>query len=152
MVPGDRIAGFVPNSEHAVIAMLASVWLGAVWTSCSPDFGLQGVLDRFGQVHPKVLFATDGYSYAGKAIDTRARVAELLAELGLAGYGERYPDQISGGEARRVALARALAARPGLVLMDEPLTNLDAERRALLLDLIARNPGTANRLAERNTA
>lgn len=81
VVPGDRIAGFVPNSEHAVIAMLASVWLGAVWTSCSPDFGLQGVLDRFGQVHPKVLFATDGYSYAGKAIDTRARVAELAAAL-----------------------------------------------------------------------
>jgi acetoacetyl-CoA synthetase len=81
VVPGDRIAGFVANSTHAVIAMLAATWLGAIWTSCSPDFGLQGVLDRFGQVRPKVLFAIDGYSYAGQAIDTRARVAELAAAL-----------------------------------------------------------------------
>jgi iron(III) transport system ATP-binding protein len=69
----------------------------------------------------------------------QARVAALLAEVGLEGFAERYPDQISGGEARRVALARALAADPQLVLMDEPLTNLDADRRAQMLELVVRS-------------
>jgi acetoacetyl-CoA synthetase len=78
---GDRVAGFVPNGPHAVIAMLAAASLGAVWSSCSPDFGTRGVLDRFSQIEPVVLFACDGYRYAGKAIDTRARVAEIVAAL-----------------------------------------------------------------------
>ncbi|WP_136246597.1 acetoacetate--CoA ligase [Halomonas borealis] len=77
VVSGDRVAGFVPNSEHAVIGMLAATSLGAVWSSCSPDFGFQGVLDRFGQIGPKVLIAADGYTWNGKAIDTRARLAEI---------------------------------------------------------------------------
>ncbi|GAB2799827.1 acetoacetate--CoA ligase [Halomonas shantousis] len=77
VAPGDRVAGFVPNSEHAIIAMLATASLGAVWSSCSPDFGFNGVLDRFGQITPKVLIATDGYTWNGKAIDTRERVAKL---------------------------------------------------------------------------
>ncbi|GGX79524.1 acetoacetyl-CoA synthetase [Litchfieldella qijiaojingensis] len=74
---GDRVAGFVPNSEHAVIGMLASASIGAVWSSCSPDFGFHGVLDRFGQIQPKVLIATDGYTWNGKPIDTRERVAQI---------------------------------------------------------------------------
>ncbi|SHE90368.1 acetoacetyl-CoA synthetase [Modicisalibacter ilicicola DSM 19980] len=74
---GDRVAGFVPNSEHAVIAMLATASIGAVWSSCSPDFGFSGVLDRFGQIQPKVLIATDGYTWNGKPIDTRDRVAQI---------------------------------------------------------------------------
>lgn len=74
---GDRVAGFVPNSEHAVIGMLASASIGAVWSSCSPDFGFNGVLDRFGQIQPKVLIATDGYTWNGKPIDTRERVARI---------------------------------------------------------------------------
>lgn len=74
---GDRVAGFVPNSEHAVIGMLAAASLGAVWSSCSPDFGFSGVLDRFGQIQPKVLIATDGYSWNGKPIDTLERVAKI---------------------------------------------------------------------------
>ncbi|WP_129138377.1 acetoacetate--CoA ligase [Modicisalibacter coralii] len=77
VTPGDRVVGFVPNSEHAVIGMLATASLGAVWSSCSPDFGFHGVLDRFGQIQPKVLIATDGYTWNGKAIDTRQRVAEI---------------------------------------------------------------------------
>ncbi|MBB3140756.1 acetoacetate--CoA ligase [Halomonas organivorans] len=77
IAPGDRVAGFVPNSEHAVIAMLATTSLGAVWSSCSPDFGFQGVLDRFGQIEPRVLIAADGYTWNGKAIDTRDRLAEI---------------------------------------------------------------------------
>ena len=79
--PGDRVAGFLPNTPEPVIAMLATASLGAIWSSCSPDFGLNGVLDRFGQIAPKVLFACDGYFYSGKAVDTRERVAQIRAAL-----------------------------------------------------------------------
>ena len=61
--PGDRVVGFMPNMAETIIAMLAATSLGAVWSSCSPDFGIKGVLDRFGQIEPKVLFTADGYSY-----------------------------------------------------------------------------------------
>ncbi len=79
--PGDRVAGFLPNMPETVIAMLAATSLGAVWSSCSPDFGVQGVLDRFGQIEPKVLFCPDGYYYNGKTIDSRPRIAEFTAQL-----------------------------------------------------------------------
>jgi len=77
--PGDRVAGYLPNGIDAVLAMLAAASLGAVWSSCSPDFGVQGVLDRFGQIAPRVLFAAEGYSYNGKRHDLGARV-EAIAE------------------------------------------------------------------------
>ncbi|WP_137938533.1 acetoacetate--CoA ligase [Chitinivorax sp. B] len=79
--PGDRVAGFMPNLPQTVVAMLAATSLGAVWSSCSPDFGVQGVLDRFSQIEPKVLFAADGYYYAGKTIDSLARIADIAAQL-----------------------------------------------------------------------
>ena len=79
--PGDRVAAFLPNGPEAVIAMLGATSLGATWSSCSPDFGTASVLDRFGQIEPKVLIATDGYWYAGKRIDTRATVKQLAARL-----------------------------------------------------------------------
>ncbi len=79
--PGDIVAGFLPNLPEAVIAMLATVSLGATWTSCSPDFGIQGVLDRFGQVRPKAVFTADGYFYAGKTIDSLAPIAGVLERL-----------------------------------------------------------------------
>ena len=63
---GDRVAAFLPNLPESIVAMLAATSLGAVWTSCSPDFGINGVLDRFGQVTPRVLFTADGYFYGGK--------------------------------------------------------------------------------------
>jgi acetoacetyl-CoA synthetase len=75
---GDRVAGFVPNVPEAVIAMLAAASLGAIWSSCSPDFGTRGLLDRFGQIAPRVLVACDGYTYNGKPIDCLPRVRELL--------------------------------------------------------------------------
>jgi acetoacetyl-CoA synthetase len=78
---GDRVVGFVPNVPEAVVAMLAAASLGAVWSSCSPDFGADGVLDRFGQVAPKVLIAADGYRYGGRRIDVRDRVAEIARRL-----------------------------------------------------------------------
>ena len=79
--PGDRCAGFVPNAPEAVIAMLGTAAIGAIWTSCSPDFGAQGVLDRFGQVEPRVLFACDGYNYNGKWIPTLDRVTAVAGKL-----------------------------------------------------------------------
>jgi acetoacetyl-CoA synthetase len=78
---GDRVAGFLPNLPEAVIAMLATSSLGAIWSSCSPDFGANGVLDRFGQIQPKVLFTADGYRYAGKEIDSLPRVREVREKI-----------------------------------------------------------------------
>src|SRR5690606_28500477 len=79
--PGDRVAAFTANRPEAVAAMLATASLGAVWSSCSPDFGVQGVLDRFGQIEPKVLVATDGYFYNGKSIDSLPVVAAIAERL-----------------------------------------------------------------------
>ena len=78
---GDRVVGFLPNVPEAVIAMLAATSLGAIWSSCSPEFGLRGVLDRFSQITPKVLFSADGYSYNGKAIDSLERVGGIAREI-----------------------------------------------------------------------
>jgi acetoacetyl-CoA synthetase len=78
---GDRVAGFMPNHPETVIAMLATASLGAVWSSCSPDFAVSGVVDRFGQIRPKVLFTADGYLYNGKRIDSPERVRAMLARL-----------------------------------------------------------------------
>lgn len=78
---GDRVAAFMPNMPETVVAMLAATSLGAVWTSCSPDFGLQGVVDRFGQVAPKLLIACDGYIYNGKSLPTLSRIAECVGQL-----------------------------------------------------------------------
>ena len=79
--PGDRVAGYLPNIPEAIAAMLAASSIGAVWSSCSPDFGTAGMLDRFGQIEPKLLIATDGYSYNGKPIDSLGRVREALERL-----------------------------------------------------------------------
>ncbi len=78
---GDRVAGFMPNRPESVIAMLAATSLGAIWSSCSPDFGINGVLDRFGQIEPKVLFTCDGYYYAGKTLDSLERIRGVLEKL-----------------------------------------------------------------------
>ncbi|MFO1424245.1 MAG: acetoacetate--CoA ligase [Candidatus Competibacteraceae bacterium] len=79
--PGDRVAAYLPNLPETIIAMLAAASIGAVFTSASPDFGVQGVLDRFGQTEPKVLIACDGYWYNGKAVDVRPKLAELAPQL-----------------------------------------------------------------------
>ena len=79
--PGDRVAGFMPNMIETVVAMLAAASLGAAWSSCSPDFGIKGVLDRFGQIEPKILFTADGYFYNGKSFDSIERVSSILRQL-----------------------------------------------------------------------
>jgi acetoacetyl-CoA synthetase len=78
---GDRVAGYLPNLPETVVAMLAASSLGALWSSCSPDFGVQGVLDRFGQIAPKVLVTVDGYRYGGKALDIRDKVRAVREGL-----------------------------------------------------------------------
>ena len=99
VAPGDRVAGFLPNQPAAVVAMLASASIGAVWSSCSPDFGVAGVLDRFGQIGPKVLLTADGYRYGGKEFDSRAIAAEVA---------RRCPS------IRRVVVVPFLVSRPGI--------------------------------------
>ncbi len=81
VVAGDRVAGYLPNIPEAVIAMLAAASLGAVWSSCSPDFGANGVYERFGQIAPRVLIVADGYRYAGKRIDILPRVREIRERI-----------------------------------------------------------------------
>ena len=78
---GDRVAAYLPNMPEAVAVMAAAAALGAAFSSCSPDFGAEGVLDRFGQIGPRVLFAVDGYKYAGRDHDIRARLAEIVRRL-----------------------------------------------------------------------
>jgi acetoacetyl-CoA synthetase len=78
---GDRVAGFMPNMPQTIIAMLAAASIGAAWSSCSPDFGIKGVLDRFGQIQPKVLFTADGYFYKGKKNDSLRRISEVLKKI-----------------------------------------------------------------------
>ena len=115
--PGDRVAGFMPNMPETVIAMLATAALGATWSSCSPDFGVQGVLDRFGQIEPKVLFCPDGYYYNGKAHDSLARVAAFSRELPTVGtivvvpYTKAAPD--IGGLKNAVLIDDFIKDQPG---------------------------------------
>ncbi|HEU5178710.1 MAG TPA: acetoacetate--CoA ligase, partial [Burkholderiales bacterium] len=78
---GDRVAGYLPNLPESTAALLATASLGAVWSSCSPDFGVQGVLDRFGQIEPKVLFCADGYLYGGKEFDSQEKASQVLDKL-----------------------------------------------------------------------
>jgi acetoacetyl-CoA synthetase len=96
--PGDRVVGFLPNMPAATVAMLAAASMGATWSSCSPDFGIKGVLDRFGQIKPKILFTANGYCFKGKKIDSLERIAGILKELPsiekviVVPYTEQHPD------------------------------------------------------------
>jgi acetoacetyl-CoA synthetase len=105
IVAGDRVAGFMPNIPETIIAMLAAASLGAVWSSCSPDFGVQGVLDRFGQIEPRILFCTARYRYGGKEIELASRVTEVVNQIPAIkrvivipyGDGQSHPSTISKG-------------------------------------------------------
>jgi len=96
--PGDRVVGFMPNMPETIIAMLAATSIGATWSSCSPDFGIKGVLDRFGQIKPKVLFTADGYFFKGNRLDSLERIAKILKDLPsianvvVVPYTEKNPD------------------------------------------------------------
>ncbi|MCZ6653327.1 MAG: acetoacetate--CoA ligase, partial [Planctomycetota bacterium] len=136
----DRLAGFVPNIPESIIAMLAAASLGAAWSSCSPDFGINGVVDRFGQIEPKVLFTADAYSYNGKTIDSLQRVREVLTkipsikrvvvvpfmaeapDISSLSIGELWGDFLDGGIAsRRAGKACGSLANGEVTIEFEPL-------------------------------
>jgi acetoacetyl-CoA synthetase len=79
--PGDRVVAYLPNAPQTIIAMLATTSIGAVWSSCGPDFGTRGVLDRYSQLAPKVMFCVDGYQYGGKSFDRKAEVQKIIGQL-----------------------------------------------------------------------
>jgi len=111
---GDRVAGFLPNMPETVIAMLAAASLGATWSSCSPDFGANGVIDRFGQIRPKLLVCADGYRYAGKTVDSLARVREVRS---------RIPEIASVVVVSYLAARPDISALPGALRWDELLAD-----------------------------
>ena len=121
VVPGDRVVGFLPNVPEAVVGALAAASVGAVWSSCSPDFGAGGVLDRFGQILPTVLFAADGYRYAGKRIDCLERTREIAAAIPSIAQLVIVP--FLGDDEARAATARAL---PQAVMWDDFLARGNA--------------------------
>jgi len=95
---GDRVAGYVPNITETIIAMLATTSIGAIWSSCSPDFGVKGVMDRFGQIAPKVLFTANGYFYNGKSHDSLSKISDVVKQapsiekVVIIPYTEKAPD------------------------------------------------------------
>ncbi len=137
---GDRVAGILPNMPEAIIAMLAAASLGAIWSSCSTDFGVQGVLDRFGQIQPKVLFAADGCFYNGKSLDALGKLAEIrgrlpsLSRVVVVPYvsekpelhnlpdATTFPDYIAGHEPRKLEYTRLPFNHPLFILFSSGTT------------------------------
>ncbi len=122
--PGDRVAALLPNCAEAVVAMLAAASIGAIFSTCSPDFGAASIIDRFGQIEPKVLIAADGYFYAGKHIDGLPKLAEVARRLPsaaaviVAGYCEARPDL--SGIARARHLSDVFAEHAGAAFEPRP--------------------------------
>ena len=114
---GDRVAAYLPNMPETVAAMLAASSLGAIWSSCSPDFGVQGVVDRFGQIEPKVLFAADGYYYNGKSHDCLGKLAEIL---------NRLPPVARTVIVPYMRAAPPLDGLPGAVMLDDFIAGFEA--------------------------
>ena len=104
---GDRVAGYLPNCPEAMIAMLATTSIGGIWSSCSPDFGVTGVVDRFGQIEPKVLFGPDGYFYNGKRIDCLPTLAAIVDAMPCVEQCVVVP--FTGDGARSVSIANSVA-------------------------------------------
>jgi acetoacetyl-CoA synthetase len=123
---GDRVAAYLPNCPEALVALLATASLGAIWTACSPDFGATSVIDRFAQIAPKVLIAVDGYAYAGRRFDRRAEVSSIAAALpGLEALvtvdylGAGQPDDIGARQLGWAELADLGGAPSGPLTFDE---------------------------------
>lgn len=114
--PGDRVVAYLPNVPQTMVAMLATTSIGAVWASCAPDFGWQGVLDRFQQLEPRVLFATGGYTFGGRDYDRREELARILADLPSVERVVHVPAMASGaaslGVGEREVAWEAILARP----------------------------------------
>jgi len=120
---GDRVGGYLPNCPEAIIAMLATTSIGAIWSSCSPDFGVTGVVDRFGQIEPKVLFTADAYFYNGRRFDCLSTVAEIVKAI--PGVERTVVVPFAGGAADMSAIDNAVMleafAESGAELVFEPV-------------------------------
>src|SRR4029453_19336517 len=110
IVKGDRVVGCLPNAPEAVVAMLATTSIGAVWSGCGPDFGARGVLDRFSQLTPKLMFCVDGYRYGGKPFERRAEMQGIVEGLPPLEHVVLVP-YLNPGDRRPL--------RPGSLLWDE---------------------------------
>ena len=147
--PGDRVAGWLPNVPEAVIAMLAATSLGAIWSSCSPDFGAQGVMDRFGQIEPKILFAADAYLYNGKEIDLMPRLRQIafripkLEHVVVTPYRKQMPDL--EGVRKGILWSRFIAAQYAVAVSQNTPTE---GYRATPLDSFRRTPPRGTRMPD----
>ena len=139
---GDRVAAYMPNMPETVIAMLATTSLGAIWSSCSPDFGVAGASERFGQITPKVLFCADGYFFKGQRIDSISRVAEISRDIpsiektivvnltgGASGYASianatSFEEFTSGQQAEEICFAQLPFDHPLYILYSSGTTGL----------------------------
>ena len=108
IVPGDRVVAYLPNTPEAIIAMLATASIGAVWSSCGPDFGTRGVLDRYSQLAPRLIFCVDGYSYGGKAFDRRGDIREIIGRLPTLSHVFHVPYLVLSRQSAEGATADAL--------------------------------------------
>ncbi len=130
--PGDRVAAYMPNIPETIAAFLACASIGAIWSSAAPEFGARSVIDRFGQIEPKVLLAVDGYRYGGRDFDRRQVVAEIVAELPsdpavvTFGYlgGDGWPDSFVGGDSGPLTFAAQAFEDPLWVLYSSGTTGL----------------------------
>ena len=139
---GDRVVAYLPNVPEAIVAFLATASIGAIWSSCSPDFGPASVIDRFAQIEPKVLFAVDGYRYGGRDFDRREVVAELQAampslertvvlpylntgvDISDLDAAMTWPELLAGGEGAELAFERVQFDHPLWVLYSSGTTGL----------------------------
>ena len=139
---GDRVVGFMPNMPQTVIAMLAAASIGAIWSSCSPDFGIKGVLDRFGQIKPKVLFTANGYYFKGKELDSLEKISGVakqlpsLEKLVVVGYTQdradisdlphavHYEDFISGEDGLEIQFEQLPFSHPIYIMYSSGTTGL----------------------------
>lgn len=122
--PGDRVAAYLPNTEETMVAFFATVSLGAIWSSCSPDFGASAVADRFTQIEPKVLFAVDGYDYGGKGFDRRDVVRKLADSMPSVERVVILP-YLGGGAEGKGAASKALEGAPAGAITWQTLLDTD---------------------------
>jgi acetoacetyl-CoA synthetase len=130
IAPGDRVVAYLPNSPEAIIGMLATASIGAVWSSCGPDFGTRGVLDRYAQLAPRLIFCVDGYSYGGKPFDRRADIREIIGQLPTLEHVVHVPYLDLSRQSAEDAAADRTPITPGALLWPDVLAGPDPGREA----------------------
>jgi acetoacetyl-CoA synthetase len=133
---GDRVVAYLPNTPEAIIAMLATASIGAVWSSCGPDFGTRGVLDRYSQLAPKLIFCVDGYSYGGKAFDRRADIREIIGRLTTLSHVVHVPYLDLSRHSAESATADHTPITPGALLWSDVIAGSDPGRDAFQFEQV----------------